>query len=187
MELSDHKPVGLTGRYINALFELCSEKNILNKVVDDFRVLNKLIKNNDEISLLISSPTIGKNDQSKLITQILEKSKANKISINFCGVLANNGRISILEKIVEEFLKEVSRRQGEITVDVSSTSKLEISEEEILKKSISQKFGGKKISLVTNVDKSLIGGIVIKIGSKMIDNSIKTKLKNLELVMKGES
>ena len=89
--------------------------------------------------------------------------------------------------MVEGFLKEVSRRAGEINIEVLSTYELSSSEQEKLKKEISNKIGEKKISLLTQIDKSLIGGIVLKIGSKMIDNSIKTKLKNLELAMKGES
>ncbi len=187
MELSDHKPVGLTGRYVNALFELCSEKNILNKVVNDFEMLRNLIKNNEEIQILISSPTIGKSFQTKALIDILKKAKADKITINFCGVLSKNRRIFILEKMVKDFLKEVSRRAGEINIEVLSTYELSVSEQEKLKQEITNKIGGKKISLLTQIDKSLIGGIIIKIGSKMIDNSIKTKLKNLELAMKGES
>ena len=186
MDLSDQKPAGLTGRYINALFELCSEKNIMQKVVADFHVLQSLIKNND-VKSLISSPTVGKTIQLSAITKILEKSKTHKITNNFCAVLVRNGRIFILDKIVNDFLKEVSRRKGEVTVDVLSTYKLSNIDQEELKKNISKKLGGKKISLLNHIDKSLIGGIIVKIGSKMIDNSIKTKLKNLELVMKGES
>ncbi len=187
MEFSDQKPVGLTGRYVNALFELCSEKNILNKVVHDFKILQNLIKNNKEINILISSPTIGKSVQTKALIGILKKANADKVTINFCGVLLKNGRIFILEKMVEGFLREVSRRAGEIDIEVLSTYELSASEEEKLKKEISNKIGEKKISLLTQIDKSLLGGIILKIGSKMIDNSIKTKLKNLELAMKGES
>ena len=187
MEFSDQKPVGLTGRYVNALFELCSEKNVINKVVNDFEMLQNLIKNNEEIRILISSPTIGKLVQTKALIDILKKAKAEKTTINFCGVLSKNGRIFLLEKMVEDFLKEVSRRAGEINIEVLSTYQLSNSEQEKLKKEISNKIGEKKISLLTQIDKSLIGGIILKIGSKMFDNSIKTKLKNLELVMKGES
>ena len=187
MELSDQKPVGLIGRYVNALFQLCSEKNVVNKVVNDFETLKNLIKNNDEIKTLISYPTIGKSVKTKVLIDILKKGKANKITISFCGVLLKNSRIFILEKIVEGFLKEVSRRSGEINIEVLSTYELSSFEQEKLKKDISNKIGEKKISLLTQIDKSLIGGIVLKMGSKMIDNSIKTKLKNLELAMKGES
>ena len=140
-----------------------------------------------EFSQLISSPTIGKVKQTKLIVEILKKAKANKVTINFCGVLSKNGRVSLLNKIVEEFLREVSRRNGELNVEVESPYELDQSKKSIIEKQISKNTGREKILLRTNVDKSVIGGLVIKIGAKMIDNSIKTKLKNLELAMKGES
>ncbi len=187
MELSEQKPVGLTGRYINALFELCSEKKIIDEVVSDFNNLKEHFLSNPEFSQLISSPTIGKVKQTKLIVEILKKAKANKVTINFCGVLSKNGRVSLLNKIVTEFLREVSRRNGELNVEVVSPYELDQSKKSIIEKQISKNTGREKILLRTNVDKSLIGGLVIKIGSKMIDNSIKTKLKNLELAMKGES
>ena len=117
----------------------------------------------------------------------MQKAKANQITINFCGVLCKNGRISLLNKIVKEFLKEVSRRNGELNVEVLSSHELDQSKKNVIEKQISKKTGREKILLLTNVDKSLIGGLIIKIGSKMFDNSIKTKLKNLELAMKGES
>ena len=187
MELSEQKPVGLTGRYINALFELCSDKKIIDDVVSDFKNLKEHLLSNSEIVQLISSPTIGKVKQTKLIVQILQKAEANQITINFCGVLCKNGRISLLNKIVKEFLKEVSRRNGELNVEVLSSHELDQSKKNVIEKQISKKTGREKILLLTNVDKSLIGGLIIKIGSKMFDNSIKTKLKNLELAMKGES
>ena len=186
MELSEQKPVGLAGRYISALFELCSEKNNLKKVVSDLENMQNLIDNNDDIKSLISSPTIGKSNQTKALVQILKKAKADNVTINFCGVVSRNGRTFLLEKIIKEFLLEVSRRRGEINVEVSSAYQLNEDEHNELKKIISKKIGEKKVSLITQIDESLIGGIVIKIGSKMIDNSIKTKLKNLELAMKGE-
>ena len=187
MELSEQKPVGLTGRYINALFELCSDKKIIDEVVSDFKNLKDYFLTNSEISKLIYSPTIGKVKQTKLIVEILKKARANKITINFCGALSNNGRIYLLNKIVEEFLTEVSRRNGELKVEVLSPYELDQSKKNIIKKQITKKTGREKILLLTNVDQSLIGGLIIKIGSKMIDNSIKTKLRNLELAMKGES
>ena len=187
MELSEQKPVGLTGRYINALFELCSEKKVIHEVVSDFNNLKEHFLSNPEFSQLISSPTIGKVKQTKLIVEILKKAKANKVTINFCGVLSKNGRVSLLNKIVEEFLREGSRRNGALNVEVAAPYELAQSKKSIIEKQISKNTGREKILLRTNVDKSLIGGLVIKIGSKMIDNSIKTKLKNLELAMKGES
>ena len=187
MELSDHKPVGLTGRYVNALFELCSEKRIIQNVVSDLDNLKRLMFEDQYFKTLIMSPTIGKKKKANVISDILNKLGANKITINFCGVLAYNGRITILTKIIDDFLLEVSRRNGEIKVEVFTAYPLQKQEETSLKNIILEKISRKNISLLTHIDNSLLGGVILKIGSKMIDNSIKTKLKNLEVAMKGDS
>ena len=86
---------------------------------------------------------------------------------------------------MREFLNEVARRRGEITVEVFSPFKLDKKEEDDLKKIILNKINAKNISLLTHIDSSLLGGLIVKYGSKMIDTSIRTKLNNLELAMKG--
>ena len=125
MEISERKPVGLTGRYINALYKLCLEKNVIEKVVLDFENLKKIFLKNEEIKHLISSPTIGKSNQTKAIVNILKEAGAHNITINFCGVLSQNGRITILYKIVDGFLQEVSRRNGEVNIEVVSAYELD--------------------------------------------------------------
>ncbi len=187
MEISEKKPVGLTGRYVNALYQLCSEKNILQNVVRDFNSLKELFLKHKNFSRLILSPTIGKKKKILVISDLLKKAKANDITINFCRVLGKNGRISILNRVIDEFLFEVSRRKGEIEVEVFTAHKLDKDEQTELKNLILNKINGKTVSLFTHVDHSLLGGLILKIGSKMIDNSLKTKLKNLEMAMKGES
>ena len=115
----------------------------------------------------------------------MTKGKADKLTINFCGVLCRNGRVNLITKIMREFLNEVARRRGEIVVEVFSPYKLDKKEEDDLKKIILNKTNGKNISLLTHIDSSLLGGLIVKYGSKMIDTSIRTKLNNLELAMKG--
>ncbi len=185
MENVDKKNVGLPSRYINALYELCDETKKLKKVTQDFEKFISLSEENNDFSVLLNSPTIGKLNQGKCLNDILKKSKADKLTTNFCGVMCRNGRVSLITKVMKEFLNEVSRRRGEIVVEVFSSYKLDNKEEEDLKKTILSKINGKNISLLTHIDSTLLGGLMVKYGSKMIDTSIKTKLKNLELAMKG--
>ena len=124
---------------------------------------------------------------SKILINVLNKSNSDKLTINFCGTLCKNGRVSLITKIMEEFIQEVSRLRGELVVEVYSAYKLSKSEEDELKKIILSKTNGKTISLFTYVDDTLLGGLIVKYGSKMIDSSIKTRLNNLELAMKGEN
>ena len=185
MENVDKKNIGLPSRYINALYELCDEAKNLKKITQDFEKFIKLVEDNKNLNNLLFSPTVGKTNQGKVLNDILKKAKADKLTINFCGVLCRNGRVNLITKIMKEFLNEVARRRGEILVEVFSPYKLDKKEEDDLKKIILNKTNGKNISLLTHIDSSLLGGLIVKYGSKMIDTSIRTKLNNLELAMKG--
>ena len=157
----------------------------LKKITQDFEKFIKLVEDNKNLNNLLFSPTVGKTNQGKILNDILKKGKADKLTINFCGVLCRNGRVNLITKIMREFLNEVARRRGEIVVEVFSPYKLDKKEEDDLKKIILNKTNGKNISLLTHIDSSLLGGLIVKYGSKMIDTSIRTKLNNLELAMKG--
>ncbi len=185
MDNIDKKNIGLPSRYINALYELCDESKNLKKVTHDFENLIKLVEDNKDLNNLLNSPTVGKTNQGKILNDVLKKGKADKLTVNFCGVLCRNGRVNLITKIMREFLNEVARRRGQIVVEVFSPYKLDKKEEDDLKKIILNKTNGKNISLLTHIDTSLLGGLIVKYGSKMIDTSIRTKLNNLELAMKG--
>ena len=185
MENVDKKNIGLPSRYINALYELCDESKNLKKVTQDFEKFIEMAEDNKNFNYLLYSPTVGKTYQGTILNDILKKGKADKLTINFCGVLCRNGRVNLITKIMRDFLNEVARRKGEITVEVFSPFKLDKKEEDDLKKIILNKINAKNISLLTHIDSSLLGGLIVKYGSKMIDTSIRTKLNNLELAMKG--
>ena len=185
MDKVDKKNIGLPSRYVNALYELCDQFKNLKKITQDFEKFIKLVEDNKNLNSLLYSPTVGKTKQAKILNDILKKGKADKLTVNFCGVLCRNGRVNLITKIMREFLNEVARRRGEVVVEVFSPYKLNKKEEDELKKIILSKTSGKNISLLTHIDSSLLGGLIVKYGSKMIDTSIKTKLNNLELAMKG--
>ena len=116
---------------------------------------------------------------------ILKKAKANNLTIQFCGTLADNGRLNLILEIIDVFILKVLINNGEVQAEVTSSIALDKSQRQEVEKSISEVVGGKKISLLMNVDETLIGGLIVKIGSKMIDSSIKTKLNRLEIAMRG--
>ena len=176
---------GLSGRYAKAIYELAEEKKILTKIVDDFISLKKLIEESDALSNLIKSPTVSKSDKQNSILKILNKAEAQKLTKNFFGTLANNGRLKLINEVIEDFLSEVSRINGEVKAEVTSSFKLDKNQQKKVVTAISEATGIKKIILSASVDESLIGGLVVKIGSKMIDNSLKTKLNRLEIAMRG--
>ena len=176
---------GLSGRYAKAIYELAEEKKILTKIVDDFVRLRKLLGESNFLSNLINSPAISKSDKQNSILKILNKAKAQELTIKFFGTLANNGRLILINEVIEDFLSEVSRINGEIKAEVISSFALDQKQQNKVVSAISEATGIKKIILSTSIDESLIGGLIVKIGSKMIDNSLKTKLNRLEIAMRG--
>ncbi len=176
---------GLSGRYAKAIYELAEEKKLLTKIVDDFTSLKKLLEESDSLSNLIKSPAVSKSEKQNSIIKILNKAKAQKLTIKFFGTLANNGRLILINEVIDDFLSEVSRINGEVKAEVTSSFKLDKNQQKKVVTTISEATGIKKIILSASVDESLIGGIIVKIGSKMIDNSLKTKLNRLEIAMRG--
>ncbi len=116
---------GLSGRYAKALYKLAEEKKILTKIVDDFMGLKKLLVENNSLSNLIKSPAVSKSEKQNSILKILNKAKAQKLTIKFFGTLANNGRLLLINEVIDDFLSEVSRINGEVKAEVTSSFKLD--------------------------------------------------------------
>ena len=176
---------GLTGRYAKALYELAAEKKLIPRIVEDFQDIKTLLENNNLFSNMINNPSISKADKQSSVIAILKKMKADKLTIMFCGTLAVNGRLNYLKQIQDVFLSLVSKINGEVQAEVTSSAKLDKDQQKKVETAISEATGVKKISLSLKVDETLIAGLIVKIGSKMIDSSIKTKLNRLEIAMRG--
>lgn len=176
---------GLAGRYAGALYALADDTNSLNEIVADLTDLAKLVGENDDMKMLISSPALTRGEQQAGITAITQKAGAHALTVKFLGMLAENGRLFVLPKIISVFLDEHARRQGQISAEVVSAVTLDASRKASVEKAVASLAGSDKLSLSMRVDPSLIGGLVVRIGSRMIDTSIKTKLSRLETAMKG--
>ena len=176
---------GLTGRYAKALYQLAEEKKLVSKIVKDFHDIKALLESNNMFLNMIKNPSISKAEKQSSVIAILKIMKADKLTINFCGTLAINGRLNYLNQIQEVFLSLVSKINGEVQVEVTSAFKLDKDQQKQVETAVSEATGVKKISLSLIVDETLIAGLIVKIGSKMIDSSIKTKLNRLELAMRG--
>ena len=176
---------GLAGRYAGALYALADDTGNVKEIVADLTDLAKLVGENDDIKMLISSPALSRGEQQAAIMAITEKAGAHALTVKFLGTLAENGRLYALPKIISVFLDEHARRQGQISAEVVSAVKLDASRKASVEKAVASLAGSDKLSLSMRVDPSLIGGLVVRIGSRMIDTSIKTKLSRLETAMKG--
>ncbi len=176
---------GLAGRYAGALYDLAVEAKSTEVVVADLTAIGVLIDKNDNLAKLISSPAYSRSEQSQAFQAVLSAAKANPLTINFIGVVAENGRLFALPQIIQAFTDEVARRNGQISAEIISAVALDEVREIAVKQIVSQIAGSKNISLLLRVDPSLIGGLVVRIGSRLIDASLKTKLNRLEAAMKG--
>lgn len=176
---------GFAGRYATALFELADDKGCVDAVGDDLTAIASMMASSDDLRRLIASPVLSRDDQKSAMTAVLTKAKAHDLVVKFIGVIAENGRLFALPQIIEGFHAERAMRCGEVSAEVVSAVALDAKLEQDVKAAIAKVADSKKISLSMRVDESLIGGLVVRIGSRMIDTSIKTKLSKLELTMKG--
>ena len=138
------------------------------------------------ISVQTMTNTITSNPTSTLNQiETIEKAGADSLTVQFVGTLAANGRLSALLRVIRAFLEEHARRRGQVSAEVISAVPLDDRRKASVEKTVARLAGSDKLSLSMRVDSSLIGGLVVRIGSRMIDTSIKTKLSRLESAMKG--
>jgi F-type H+-transporting ATPase subunit delta len=176
---------GLAGRYAGALYDLTVEAKSTDAVTADLTAVQSLISEHDDMAMLVSSPAYSRVEQSKAIQAVLTAAKANPLTVKFIGAVAENGRLFALPQIIQAFIDEVARRNGQVSAEVVSAVALDAKRQESVEETVSQIAGSKNISLSLRVDPSLIGGLVVRIGSRLIDTSLKTKLNRLEAAMKG--
>ena len=175
---------GLSGRYATALYDLADRDSSLDAVADDLRQLKQMMTSSDELRRMIRSPVISRSNQSEALQVILAKSGASTLTINFIGVVASNRRLFAIFDIIKDYLKILSARRGEMTADVASAKSLSEKQKLELVDALQSSISG-KISLNLTVDPKLLGGLVVKIGSRMVDSSLQTKLQQLKLAMRG--
>lgn len=175
---------GLAGRYAAALYALAEQSKKLDKVADDLRALDVMISESDDLSRLISSPVLSRTQQADGVLAICKKAGMDDLTQRFVGTTAQNRRMAVLSSIIKAYLDELSHRRGEATAQVISAQKLDEAQlkevSDVLKKAI-----GTKVAVEAKVDETLLGGMIVKVGSRMVDSSLKTKLQQLHLSMKG--
>ena len=169
-------------RYSRALFEVAKENNELDSIEKDIKNFMSLLKNSLEINNFIHNPTQSKENQINAIKLLAEKLNFSKSLKNFMFLLIEKRRIFFVEKIIDSFLSLCSRKRGEVKAALISSKELSESEIEKISKDLSSSMGS-TIKFDYKVDKDLIGGLKLQLGSFMIDTSIKNKLKKYEQMM----
>lgn len=175
---------GVAGRYALALLELADDKKQLDQVAGDLRGLRAAIADSEDLRRLIRSPLFTRAEQAKVMAAILDKAGAGDLTRRFVLIVAENRRLFVLPQMIDAYLAELSRRRGEVTAEVISAAALTEEQHAALTEALKSRIGG-KVQVDVKVDRSLIGGLIVKVGSRMIDNSLRSKLQRLQLAMKG--
>ncbi len=169
--------------YAAALFDLAKSENQLAQVETGLSDISRLIGESEDFSRYLRSPVIPGDIKASALDALLGKAKVNPVVGNFLRIVARNGRLFALDQIIVAFRELAAADRGETTADVTSAAPLSADQVKALAESLKGKLG-KSVTLNQFVDPSLIGGLQVKVGSQMIDSSLKTKLAAMKIAMK---
>jgi F-type H+-transporting ATPase subunit delta len=175
---------GLAGRYANAVFELAQDEAKIDQVAGDFSRLKALIGESHDFARLVKSPLFSHEDQARALKPVLEAIGADTLTIKFLLTLTAKRRLFALEQVIAAYDRLVARFKGEVQAQVTSAHPLSPEQTAELKAVLKGKLG-REPRLDTRVDPGLLGGLVVKVGSRMIDSSLRTKLAGLRAAMRG--
>ena len=174
---------GIAARYASAVFELAKDASDLKTLESNVQDLGTVLADSDELRELINSPVVSREDQANAIAAVAKKMKLMPIVSNTLALMASKRRLFVLPALVVQLRTLIAEEKGEITAEVISAKAMTKTQTDKLAKAIKARIG-KDVQIDATVDAELIGGLVIKVGSQMIDTSIRSKLNSLSNVMK---
>ncbi|HEV2568896.1 F0F1 ATP synthase subunit delta [Sphingomonas sp.] len=184
MENSGGIGASLSGRYATALFELAREEKQIESVETSLSRLRAALDQSDDFRTLTTSPVVSREEAAKGIAATANALALDPITTRFLGVLAQNRRLGQLPMVIRNFRMLAARHRGETTAEVTSAHPLDDTQVAQLKTQLRQRIG-RDVAVELNVDPTILGGLVVRIGSQMIDSSIRTRLNSLAHAMKG--
>jgi F-type H+-transporting ATPase subunit delta len=174
---------GVSGRYATALFELARDEKSIDAVKADLDLFEAMLSESADLRRLVRSPVFSADVQSKALSSVLDKAGISGISANFLKVLTANRRLFAVSDVIRAFRALVAKYKDEATADVTVAEKLSDKNLDALKTAL-KSVTGKDVALNVKIDPSIIGGLVVKLGSRMIDSSLRTKLNSIKHAMK---
>jgi F-type H+-transporting ATPase subunit delta len=174
----------MAGRYATALFELALEENALDAVKADLDAFDALVAGNADLTRLVRSPVFSAEEQSKALVAVLDKAGIGGIAARFLKVVTANRRLFAARDMVKAFRALVAKHKGEVTAQVTVAEALKDAHVAALKSALKAVTGGKEVGLDIKVDPTIIGGLRVKLGSRMVDSSLRTKLNAIKHAMK---
>lgn len=183
MASEDQSVSGVSGRYATALFDLAREEKSVDSVKADLDRFDALLNDSADLARLVRSPVFTADEQIKALSAVLEKAGIGGITAKFLKVLTANRRLFAVADVIRAFRALVARFKGEATADVTVAEQLSDRNLDSLKAAL-KSVTGKDVVLNVKVDPSIIGGLVVKLGSRMVDSSLRTKLNSIKHAMK---
>ncbi len=175
--------VGIAGRYAQALFELAKDAKALSALEADADALQAALTASPELAEMIASPVVSRQDQAGAMAAVSAKMGLSALTANTIALMAGNRRLFVLPQLVANLKARIADEKGEMTAEVTSATALTAAQTKSLAATLKAKVG-KTVKLNTTVDESLIGGLIVKLGSTMIDTSVKARLAALQNAMK---
>lgn len=175
--------LGIAGRYAQALFELAAEAKALAALESDTEALAAALAASADLRDMIASPVIGRDEQAAAIAAVGAKMGLSALTLGTLGLMAGKRRLFVLPHLVADLRARIAAEKGEMTAEVTSAAKLTAAQAKKLAETLKATVG-KTVKLNTTVDESLIGGLIVKLGSTMIDTSLKARLGSLQNAMK---
>lgn len=181
--MASKKTSGVTAmRYATALIDTAEKHKKIDDVAQDINDIEAMLNDSKDMQLFVKSPLISASEKSKTVEAIASKAKLQDITTNFLKLLAENGRLDMIILMIKAVRKEISVRRGEVVADVKSAFPLDAKQQQDLQAAL-KKAVGKEIAINVEIDKDLIGGMVVTVGSQMFDASVKRKLERLRVAM----
>lgn len=174
---------GVAERYANSLFELAQEAKSIEAVEKDLGRFEALLDGSEDLQRLIKSPVFSADEQLKAVSHIADKAKITGVVGNFLRVVARNRRLFAVPAMITSYRAKAAESRGEVAADVVSSHDLSAAQKKTLGAAL-KSVAGKDVAMNVTVDPSILGGLIVKIGSRQIDTSLKTKLNSLKLALK---
>ena len=174
----------MPGRYAGALFELAAGQNKVAEVEGDLANFQSLLDESSDLRRLVASPVFSYEEKGGALKTICEKAGITQMSSNFLQVVARNRRLFAISQMIKDFRALAANARGEVTAAVTTAQALSYDQADQLKKTLSASVG-KDVMLNVKVDPSILGGLIVKIGSRMVDSSLRTKLTAIRAGLKG--
>lgn len=174
---------GVAGRYASALFELALEAKALDKTADQLVQIQSLIDGSNDFLRLVRSPVYSADEQMSAVMAVLERAKIKGLVANFVGLVTRNRRLFAISDMIKAYGELLARHRGEISAEAASAHKLSAKQVKDLKAALKAS-AGSDVNLTMRVDPGLLGGLIVRVGSRMVDTSLKNKLDRLKIAMK---